>query len=484
MDQPQTVVSGQHRQFICSAQEHGKRIFHAIQAAGIVQSAKQAKKLIKQKLVLVNGSTVEATRRVSEKDVVEVRFEVTTSVSSSSTHTELANLAAFKRSVVRKHLGNECFENGVGNGLRLYRFYYPFAEGRSNTMRTSPIVSPKGEAQAPSPGVVSDDEIVAAIVRGECSCRMGAVRRHFSCGFYQARRALAALEQMYLGETMGGAATAVDLQVDKKFHGRTQNTDNRGAERQAEQEEKEDDDDKMVAAVIRRLNQIIAVAPSFPLHSECQDFPLVAAHSVENLPPGWDWENLIQYRIQYSYERNSSANDRSSAEFATDDGSLTTASLLWLDDKLEQVRVVSSEAVCGELLHLPVLAHALTAELEEHHNAECLDHAISVIADSLSRGEGITVKPRHGANSQQVALFQPIPRPSSEKGAAAKENGEEGKYEREHEGGEEDGVLDLSFEEAVGLAKGGDCRYNHTQRMHSSHLINSHLQLLSRMLCG
>jgi hypothetical protein len=363
-------MGGSVVEFVCSASDHGKRIFHALasptggSSIGI-QSSKQAKKLLKQGNVFINGTAVEATRRVSEKDVIGVRMVVASKKVHS--HTELANQAVAKRAVVRRQLGTKAFKEGVGNGLRVYKFYFPFDDdsdhkdadkGTDSTECASSSSSPPFQALLLPPRLgnpeqstreVGDHEIVEAIMQGECACRMGEVRRHFSCSYHQARRALETAQKL-LGKSGGGDATATKKKKNEavggdKAGGGDVGGSEKGREERVEEEteEEDDEDDKMVAAVARRFDDIVALAPSFPLHPECQDCALVEA----SLPKGWGWEALTQFRIRRSYERQiSCGGSSSSGGGGNTDGAVSNGSdaggwtdLLWLDDKLEQVGV-------------------------------------------------------------------------------------------------------------------------------------------------
>ena len=184
--------------FVCTAEDDGCRIFHVLAArCDEISSAKLAKKVIKARRVRVNGEVCEATRRVRLHDTVE--FELlsrtrSTEAAQLHSHTTAANKAAINRAAIRRQKGAEAFEDGLGNGLRLFRFIFPFSEGTNTDTRKKAegqtlLLPPEGQRQAAE---APDEGIAEAVARGDCPPRVGEVRRRFGCSYAKARRAITA----------------------------------------------------------------------------------------------------------------------------------------------------------------------------------------------------------------------------------------------------------------------------------------------------
>eukprot|EP00928_Gymnodinium_smaydae_P080526 TRINITY_DN64203_c0_g1_i1.p1 TRINITY_DN64203_c0_g1~~TRINITY_DN64203_c0_g1_i1.p1 ORF type:complete len:398 (+),score=97.32 TRINITY_DN64203_c0_g1_i1:31-1224(+) len=90
------------------------------------------------------------------------------------------------------------------------------------------------------------------------------------------------------------------------------------------------------------------------------------------------------------------------------------AALIWLDDKVAQVEM--TRELCGEQLHLPLLAHARAGD------AVALESAVAAARTEVRAGRPLAVKPRHGANAASVFLWtEPLPGDAEDAVAASVE---------------------------------------------------------------
>lgn len=129
----------------------------------------------------------------------------------------------------------------------------------------------------------------------------------------------------------------------------------------------------------------VRAAQNYKLHTACEPTQAVTKYLNDVLSGGAsgsavkDWRCVMNKRIGMSYKERRDA-------------------LVWLDDKLEQVAKTAS-CFEGRELHLPIYAYGDQAD-EEAIQRVCDD-----VCKRAAVGEAIVVKPRHGSNSKEVALW-------------------------------------------------------------------------------